>query len=51
MAPRGVAMLVEPAAVDECLLEQVEVRDGKAESFRQLFCRSHRSSPILPDRG
>jgi hypothetical protein len=37
---------VEPAAVDEGLLEQVEIRDVEAESFRQLRCRSHLSSPI-----
>ncbi len=43
VAARRVAVLVEPAAVDECLLEKVEVADGKAEALRECGCRAHRS--------
>jgi hypothetical protein len=46
VAPSGISVLVEPAAVDQGLLEQVEVSDWEAESIRQLGCRSHLSSPI-----
>ena len=45
MAADGVAVLVEPAAMDEGLLEEVEVGDREAETLRQLGCRSHHSSP------
>jgi hypothetical protein len=36
--------------MDEGLLEQVEIPDVEAESFRQLCCRSHLSSPIPLER-
>jgi hypothetical protein len=36
-------VLVEPAAVNECLLEQVEVADRKAEALGEGGCGTHRS--------
>ena len=34
MAARGVGVFVQPAGVDERLLEQVEVADGEAQPLR-----------------
>ena len=39
---RGVGMLVEPAAVDERLREQVAIADGEPEALRQRVGRVHR---------
>ena len=35
VTPGGVGMLVEPAAVDERLREQVAIADGEPEALRQ----------------
>ena len=40
---RGVGMLVQPAAVDERLGQQVAVVDGKPEALRQGVGRVHRA--------
>ena len=42
MAADGVAVLVEPAAVDQRLFEQVEVADGEPEACREGVGRAHR---------
>ena len=41
VAPRGVGVLVEPAAVDERLREQVAITDRKPEALRQRVGRVH----------
>ena len=40
----GVRVLVEPAGMDERLLEQVEIADGEAESFPDDLSRTHRET-------
>ena len=43
VARRGVGVLVQPAAVDERLPEQVAIADGKPEALRQGVGRVHRA--------
>ena len=45
VAAGTVAMLVVPARVDERLLEQVQVADGDAETFREALLRVARGPP------